>query len=1524
MQVASQILGKEGAPSWFSGAHVGDMRNVRTSDAAIANPRPPRMTEQPAQDDGRPSSRNSSINFSYPSRVRLGAAASAASAAPEAAQMPPDETRVKRTSSRASSVKSSRHRSSGSTQSLVYDPNSRRMVPLYESSPADENEKITAGKAGKKQKGAHTAPHPRPPKQTAKRNKDAGPSHKGEADRKTQQAPAPQQQPLKQAEQAAPQGTAFYGYEEEPAVKTSATPATLNARRTEHQWPQEANSPGKDESAASALSPLPRDTNRAAQQSIRRQPSVVREEPELEEDVDEEKKVSDQLSASAAVDAIPTKHKVFAPQEQPAPPQHVVEDSGPVNHAASPPPRHEPVELPGEPVSASEDVKKLEAKQAPAQAPARTEAKAVNFRPDREHSNSPVRTARFGTVRDNPSVKYSPPPRAVSPRKSALKQHSPCRTASASPDGDNSEASGSAHLGGGGGGSGEEQPVARKKSVRVSFDDANNVVVGQSASSNGHEPSSTSFSTAGPQNAPGRRHWYSNITRPKKSEFAGLDDDEVMKPRPVLPSFGSVREKKPRGEAQSAEEERPLVRPYASRGDADVAAVDSSAGSTAESLIQQTASDQRRRNAANISRFREPLPPVVTSVDNNSFMSDSSSSDSEQEASGLETIDESPLPTPSQTDENIAAASRESEMERSEMEAASECPIQPSKQGDGNSKKNFYGDSGVESASATIASGSGISPERSIELPGGFPQDESDGPNRNTESTPTDTGYAAPKPSSNLPQPSVASPAADAPADDDTSDASDTDDSGSSVYSDAYEDLPDDQGGGFLSLDAIVDSPMAPRNTRSTPTQRPSSMHVPPSADSSKTEPARAIPAATTNRHSVQGTPDRQPEPRHEVTPPMSVPDFSSASTLTESQQRPIHPEDDWQRAKAFLRSLSVEKRAQLEREAREEEGTEGDLERSPSREPQKPKKKKKVVGRKNIDQKPPSVRLAQQLMAEQRQQQSGRTNLPPSYSEAERSYSIEPGTKVEDDFVLEPSHEVPPMRRTMRGSAPSGAPLSRNTPPRGVPGASSKIPKDNKEQLSTRPAFKRNPRGATPTGSVPALLPTALQRRGSADSESSFKRSRPGTSSAQGLGFKRTMRPLSSSASNDGDTGRPVSRRFSIRSLSPVGSAFSRSSPPSSASGMRQTLRGASSEGRRAGGSPRTERQGKKSVSGISSLKSKLGGSSKASSRFADSSDEEDVATQSKTRFRSRFADSSDEEDAGPQQPRRPMTAPARRSSLLSRGKVSDDRLEPGGGGDDQTYMASPALPEELEDLKEAPESEEEQQATQSQLAGSQSTTLPMAAATATGSTAAPPRKDGGLRRSRSGRGGLAGSRTAPEVGSKKRRSLMGALRRKKTDVGGRSEGGIHRPEMMDSAARRDTRLERSASELMGIRADSPEEPEQQQQQQQQQQPQSPKLHKRMTLPTMDWPLPGHQQDQQDRESTASQQHYPGPSSSLGTRTLSNPPAAAVGHAATASAAGSQRSVSYGTLDVSRTGTGERAKKKKFSTLRRMFGLHD
>lgn len=160
----------------------------------------------------------------------------------------------------------------------------------------------------------------------------------------------------------------------------------------------------------------------------------------------------------------------------------------------------------------------------------------VDFR-GREPSSSPARSAHFSESPLLQVTKHAPPPRSVSPVKSALKGSS---SRTVSPNVANhlvtSEQSDTASLWSDEGSIPSEK---KKKSVRVSFEDKP-VTVGEAAGSV-NSPVDTIMS---PQ--------YKKQLREADTEG---EHDFTMSPRPVLPSFGSIRGRKIR-QADPADDEQ--------------------------------------------------------------------------------------------------------------------------------------------------------------------------------------------------------------------------------------------------------------------------------------------------------------------------------------------------------------------------------------------------------------------------------------------------------------------------------------------------------------------------------------------------------------------------------------------------------------------------------------------------------------------------------------------------------------------------------------------------------------------------------------------------------------------------------------------------------------------------------------------------------------------------------------------------------------------------------------------------------
>ncbi|KAK4152362.1 hypothetical protein C8A00DRAFT_16314 [Chaetomidium leptoderma] len=1350
VRLASQKLASGESPSWFGGARLGDLGSVRRTDPAMASPPSSPLQVSAREEDpsegARPGSQASSLNFSYPTRARRGSGNFFPAADPYATtqvpthmsqtqpsvedRQPAQTARVKQPPKWQAAVPSAKKQStpSSSDQTLVYDPNSRRMVPqadllalqhvqqtvLDASQPTSSRKK----KRTPQRAGSHLAAgtmgrtksqvtHPPPP------TKVQPSSAVAEFQPQREVKPAPLMEPVSTQETRVDA--------EEPAVKAIISSPRIEAKRLEQQRAQKGvELPRITVPTIPTLAPAAPDVGQFA---VRRQPSMVREEPEPEEAEDE---MNAQRAVSDALDAVPARRRMQAqarpethPPISPAPNTTVPSNSFPGNSAT--------VRVDPRPETGSVDVSEYwKAK------PSATEhGRAACVSHERTHSSSPARQAHFGPVQDSLTVKHSPPPRSISPRKSAMKHATSPRDAS--PSGDTSEGSGSVN---------QEPPVARRKSVRVSFDDAGNGAAGESASINQND----SPLAASPLHA-NRHSWLTNLGR---SHVPSYDDDMVMKPRPALPSFGSVRNRKPR-ETSPDQTERPLVRPKGEMKYTSPLLPSPPLSSSHDHALGAVLSNEngrlreRSEHLEDDSGHGEPLPPVVTSVEGTGYFSDSS--DASSNLSSEFEQSEASFPTAATGPRSEPTAGSHTVLLKAPINGSAVSPVRgvpPQVTRDqGTSLEPEVPAISVSQPTPLGAENKSLG-QYFTDIPGGYPEEESD--------QSAASAAKRPAPDSTVVQPTEDIPQGNQPAQlaaqtTQPTTAETSSDSESDVYSDAYEDLSDIEGDGFQSLNAVVESPL-------------------------QQSPRPALQAEQASREAPsQGPVEEMPKLQTEI---------SSATTAVEMQP-PESPQDDWEKAKAYWRSLTAEKRAQLEREASEEAGIEADKDEAQAE--TKPKKKK-AIERRNSKRRSLAIHMAHQMMVQQ--EKDGAAN-------PDRSYMIKPGEQWTGDDQL----DIPPIRKTMRNEpqpqqhptiAPAQGSRLRKSMRASASGPSGHRPPMAKDQAASKsgpvavtPPRTSQRRSATPVEPVSGKASYAqppLTRRGSTGSESSFKRSR--FAKGQGFGFRHSMRPTSPPSLQGEDRS---ATRFSLRTMSAAGSG----SPPGPQ--MRTTLRD-SSNGRKSptgicmpsfslsyGG-------GKKRGSGGKPSGSKSTGS-RFSSRFADSSDEEGRGGVS-SGFRSRFEESSDDE------PVMPMPAP------LPRSASAPHTVSPAGAGHHhlrkESSIASTALPEELEESEESQDSE-------APTIDAKPALLPATAAVNTS-----------LRRTRSGRGQLLpGAQTAPSLSqaaeannnntgrTSRRTSIMSVLRHRKKDS---AAPKIGRPDVSESAARRDTRLERSVGQLEQIRS--------------------------------------------------------------------------------------------------------------------------
>ena len=1145
-----------------------------------------------------------------------------------------------------------------------------------------------------------------------------------------------------------------------------------------------------------------------------------------------------------ALDAVPTRQKVFE-QHRTAPTPIPEESDAPSESQPEPAPQ-----IPAQPEPAAEPRKESTA---PIENKHVVGLSKAGSNQSRSTSNSPVRQARFATSPSSSlSVRHHPLPRSASPIKPALKHTSAARDVSPSEAGSDNIASGDASLA-----SREEPPVPRKKSVRVSFDDQSTKVVGESAA-----PVEDAESTAPPSPQQAKRPWYSNIGRNKRREIA-LEDDEIMKPRPALPSFGSVRDKKTR-----QPEERPLVRPpEPSRSPSEPSSPiippqstssppgemsepqDLSLGQSSDQALGAVLTqEQASRNEANISRFREPLPPVVTSAEGLDDMSDTTlDSDQESGASEKETeITRSPLETngTGRTDMRV-----EDKVLGSHQDATKTTP--PSRPADEIPEISVIQPSpGFPPESLTADTMKfPLSQPQYFDVPGGFPNEYEAG-----RSKPTTAGA---QPSVSQPASTIFEPTAEVqPAQAESlpqttlvtatqpeiSAESESDSDGNSIYSDAYEDLSDIEGGAFLSLDAVVDSPATKTATQSSDL------------------PAR-----------VQGSSiETEAPPVFQIQVPALL------------QQQPNT--GDWEQAKSYWRSLTAEKREQLEREALEEAGMDGDREEvaPPVR---------RNSRRKSGEHKQPIVDSKPQVTSEPK---------PSKRVTSEKVYTAQADVKADHTFTS-PTAAPRSMRSSMRNrsakdpqpQAPTSMRRSMRSGGAGQPAGSTPPRPSTSGQDRPVSMLSSNAAGSALKQSRPPL-----QRRGSDASDSSFKRSRPKSSS--GMGFRKTMRQPDPQAPRG-------SGRFSLRSLSPGGSPMRRTSIMSADSGppvsmMRRTLRSNSESSHEGRSFPSFSRSSKASII----KKSKKNGSS----RFADGSEDEDDVGARPRPFRSRFDNDSDEDIEPP--------PPPPDSGALAKGTLRGSATAPAG------FKKSITVPEAVEESPELQDSDDDHDDIDhgGGLAAMQNQHHRAAAGPRSIGTSTLTRTQSG------GRGGfstsLPSTTAAATTSPKERRgSLMSILRRSKKAGGG---SGIQRSEPTESAARRDTRLERNSLHLRDLRDRD--------------RAASPKLQKRNnSLRRGDgWPLPGEDGVEAQRPGTSAGAGAGIAASAPKTRNGSvTAPAPSFGRRNTdlglgpvgeGADDGYSVSIASGAAASANTGGGgsgsAKLKKKKFGALRRMFRLDD
>ncbi|KIW20605.1 hypothetical protein PV08_01180 [Exophiala spinifera] len=545
--------------------------------------------------------------------------------------------------------------------------------------------------------------------------------------------------PLEPESEPASQPQALLGDEAQPRARRKKKKGTLSGQHI-HFPSSDTSSRTDSDSDSNAEKARERRAQRASGTLVK-QPSIVREDWEGEQ----EESAGAQLTpvqptveqdVAAAQDSLPLQGKrayntanVSRKIEEPAPPTKVTTQAVPAD-------------------SQTPNASKLSTSSPKVS----TNLQLMEPHAQRENSLSPSRSTRFSDRLSSDLAagrKHEPLPRSVSPAKSALKHHSPSagdssqrvRGSSITPS-ESSDIS-SASLDG---------MPRQKKSVRVSFD-AQPEIVG---ASDGVQ------STENPNKE--KKSWPGlGKTKPTLNTIPSNDDmEELMKPRPQLPSFGSVRGQKFR-DASEASISQSSKSPSSSAS-ASTSSVNtySLTGVSSDHAVGAILAQEQQREASQGSN--EPLPPEVTSVHGNVSFSDSESDTSEIEEASLATnkIEEEPG-APTTFSSGFATINQQ--VTQPEVSEPVNSPIEVP----------------VVSVSPPTPK---LEDQWEVVLPGGFPVSHE-------ALAQLSESQKEPK------QPNL-----------ELSSTTESESDNESIYSDAAEDPAELDGTGFGSIDAIVDSPI--------------------------------------------------------------------------------------------------------------------------------------------------------------------------------------------------------------------------------------------------------------------------------------------------------------------------------------------------------------------------------------------------------------------------------------------------------------------------------------------------------------------------------------------------------------------------------------------------------------------------------------------------------------------------------------------------------------------------------------------
>ena len=830
---------------------------------------------------------------------------------------------------------------------------------------------------------------------------------------------------------------------------------------------------------------------------------------------------------------------------------------------------------------------------------------ALNTQPLRHQSLSPARAAHFYAqpVLETPdSLKHQPPARSISPAKSALK-HSPSRgpspVASVSGVGNRrrgpaSEASDTTSMISD---DGPKSVPKKKKSARVSFD-SESVVVGRVATPPTDQDSPMIMS---PQNRDdSTMKWLGLGSDRGHTASSNKDQDTSIQPTPVLPLFGSVRGRAPQDQSSDSAQEPPETA-------LTTAQLGTSSDQRIGGILSRVFGSQEIDHVPQKpvpSSFGEPLPPEVTTVEGTGYHSDtdtSTYSDKAQERQIGPAIPEAAAKKDVRSDQfpiqNTSATTAEQSSSHEDNSMLPSIAIQPATPALGDTPLIA-----IQPATPGLDETSKSRDQYWFDMPGGFPTSADDSTNeeptdtvsiehRPPESTPATIGIAEPEPEAVAAQhrpgtPSVGAVAEGLRIQTDPDPHDESDDTNNSIYSDAAEDLSDLEGDGFGSINAIIESPASPRLGFLNDIQSES-----PTKTMTKTTNSRPSPL---NRN--------------------------------ESELSEPGSEAGWDKAQAYWSGLSQSRKQQIERAAAQRDLTE-------SSNALKPKtKKRKIVPKKPIEDgfQPSLDRESQALPGRPASPKTPLKAKNPAMKSSMRDMASEgpQGTQMRSSM-----RDPVPAKSSARASLPPepttetrGALRKKNRPLSAVASSDYSKPPANPANGHDRSASLGTPQyntisttARTPKTKAPLSKPIGRTVSNGSDSSSSFKKTRSRTSDSGRYTMKRSMRGSSVDDRPTSMHGRASSMTARTSSPADITRRPFSSVGPSMRTSMRDSIE--PSKPNRGKSPSRFPGFGKSSKPKAAAKEP----TNRFSSRFADSSDEEDGPINR----RSRYADSSDEDEA-------------------------------------------------------------------------------------------------------------------------------------------------------------------------------------------------------------------------------------------------------------------------------------------------------